>query len=76
MGEPCQYVFRFNGDANSDEAVLDMGGELAMPGRGQVIERNEKLWKVVMVTTTVAPSPRSPFPVHHLFLTDNLRLPI
>lgn len=76
MREPCQYVFRYNGDEKSDEVVPDLHGEMEMPAKGQILVRRGKQWKVVMVSTTRELSPRPPVPVHRVMLTDNLTLPL
>jgi hypothetical protein len=76
MREPCQYVYRYNENQKDDEYVADLRGEMEMPVRGQIIVRNGKQWKVVMVTTERVLSPRPPVPVHTVALTDNLKLPL
>jgi hypothetical protein len=76
MGEPCQYVFRYNGDEKTDEIEVDLQGEKEMPRRGQILVRNGKQWKVVMVSTTRELSPSPPVPIHRVMLTDNINLPI
>jgi len=76
MRQPCQYVFRYNGDEKSDEVVPDLQGEMDMPVKGQILVRRGKQWKVVMVSTTRELSPRPPVPVHRVMLTDNLTLPL
>jgi len=60
MREPCQYVYRYNGNQKDDEYVADLQGEMEMPVRGQIIVRNGKRWRVVMVTTERVLSPRPP----------------
>jgi hypothetical protein len=42
-----QYVFRYNGDASSEEVVPDLDAEIPVPNNMDVIERHGKKWKVV-----------------------------
>jgi hypothetical protein len=76
MGKPCQYVFRYNGDKNSEEVVLDVDGVMSLPVKGQIIQRKEKPWKVVAVSTELGIAPHPPLPVHRVSLTDDLTLAI
>jgi hypothetical protein len=74
--EACQYVYRYNGDDKTKEVVEDLRGEIAMPVRGQIIQRNGKSWKVVQVSTERVLTPNPPIPIHTISLTDNLKLPL
>jgi hypothetical protein len=76
MGKPCQYVFRYNGDQNTQDVVPDLDGAMALPVKGQIILRKGKQWKVVHVSTETVISPNPPIPVHTVSLTDDLKLAI
>ena len=67
MKNARQIVFRYNGDANSEETDLDTGGEIVIPQKDAIIERNGKRWKVAQVQQTMAPPALS---VYRIFLTD------
>ena len=76
MGEPCQYVYRYNGNEKTEEVEVDATGDVPMPERGDILRRNGQLWKVIMVSTQRELSPNPPLPVHRVMLTDNLKLAI
>jgi hypothetical protein len=76
MGKPCQYVFRYNGDQNTQDVVPDLDGTMPMPVRGEIIQRKGKPWKVVHVSTEQVISPNPPIPVHTVSLTSDLTLAI
>lgn len=76
MGKPCQYVFRYNGGQSSEEVVLDMGGAMSLPGKGQIIQRKGMKWKVVQVSTQQEISARPAIPVHIVSLSSDLTLAI
>jgi hypothetical protein len=76
MGKPCQYVFRYNGDQNTQEVVPDLDGAMAVPIKGQIISRKGKQWKVFQVSTQQEISPHPAIPVHTVSLTDDLNLAI
>lgn len=42
-------VYRYNGDAKSDEEEIDQSGEFVVPERDALIMRHGKLWKAVRV---------------------------
>jgi hypothetical protein len=76
MGKPCQYVFRYNGDENTQDVVPDLDGVMAMPVKGQIIQRKGKQWKVVQVSTQQEISAHPAIPVHTVSLTSDLTLAI
>jgi hypothetical protein len=45
-----QIVYRYNGDAKSDEVVNDLVGEFPRHAKGEIVERNGKQWKVISST--------------------------
>ena len=67
-----QIVFRYNGDAASEDIDLDMDGDKSVPQQGSIIERKGERWKVVQVN--VERSVTEPFevPIHRVFLTNEL----
>lgn len=70
MKSAKQIVYRFNGDANSEEVDLDSFGEMEVPAQGGVIERKGKRWKVVAVN--VETGAKAELPVLRVFLSDQL----
>lgn len=67
-----QIVFRYNGEPASDEVEVDLGGDIRIPQKGDVIERKGKRWKVVQVNTETSLNAKGPIPVVRVFLTDQL----
>jgi hypothetical protein len=76
MAKPCQYVFRYNGDQNTQDVVPDLDGAMAMPVKGQIIQRKGELWKVVQVSTQRELSAHPTIPVHIVSLSGDLTLAI
>jgi 3-dehydroquinate synthase class II len=64
-----QIVYRYNGDANSEEVEQDLDGELAFQ-QDQIILRKGKDWKIIHISNEIASSGQGPVPVVRLFLTD------
>jgi len=69
MRNARQFVYRYDGNANSDEVVEDFDGEVLVPEKGQVIPRNGKNWRVVEVLTEQTLSNPGAIPVCRVFLT-------
>jgi hypothetical protein len=67
-----QMVYRYNGDATSDEVEVDRDGEITVPERDQIVMRKDKRWKVVHVITEVTVAGPQAIPVVRVFLTDQL----
>ena len=67
-GQARQIVYRYNGDASSDEVRVDYDGELPTPQTGEIVERKEKKWKVgpVMLESSI----NGAIPILRVFLTD------
>jgi hypothetical protein len=42
MGEPCQWVYRYNGKDEGQEFEDDLHGVVPMPKKGDIIPRNGK----------------------------------
>ena len=68
--ERKKVVYRYNGEADSDEVVQDLDGEITIPEKGATIRRMERDWKVVHVTTELSVSNPKLLPVHYVFLSD------
>ena len=66
--KPKRIVYRYNGDANSDEEELDQSGGFAVPERDAIIIRHGKVWKAVRVSRESGLS--GPVQVVRVFLTD------
>jgi hypothetical protein len=62
-----QLVYRYNGDATTDEAELDMHAEISIPEKGSFIERQGRRWKVVHI---VVEQLATAVPVYRVFLID------
>jgi hypothetical protein len=63
-------VYRYNGDAATDEVIQDLDGELRVPQKGEFIVRKGVRWKVVQVTIEQTVSVPRNVPVYRVFLTD------
>ena len=74
MGEARQIVYRFDGNPANDEIVLDHYGEQEIPLQGHIINRKDKQWNVVQVSTERSLDPRGHIPIHRIFLTSDLNL--
>jgi hypothetical protein len=61
-------VYRYNGDAKSDEAEIDLNGEFAVPERNALIIRHGKLWKTVRLKRESGSAGR--IPIVRVFLTE------
>lgn len=66
-----QVVFRYNGDAKTDEVEVDHDGEFPVPNRGDVLVRKGKNWRVAAVTTETSVTDPQQYPVVRVFLGDN-----
>lgn len=66
-----QIVYRFNGDPRYDERVSDAVGSLPFHSIGEIIFKNAKRWRVMImrVELDIAASKKG-VPIHHIFLTD------
>ena len=72
MNHCKQILYRYNGDADSDEIILDPSGNHPVPSKDEIIDRNESRWKVVSVTTEVETEPLM-FPIVRVFLISHPR---
>jgi hypothetical protein len=65
-----QFVYRYNGDAKSEEVEPDMLGEASVPEKDNIVFRQGKNWKVVHLITEIGSDDR--LPVIRVFLTDQI----
>jgi hypothetical protein len=68
--KPKQIVYRYNGDAASEEVVQDLSGEITIPEKDSTVIRNGREWKAVHVTTEVSVTDPKALPIHRVFLTS------
>lgn len=66
-----QIVYRYNGDEANDEEVMDLDGDIPIPEKDDIILRNGKRWKVVMILTKTSVTHPPAIPVIYIALTDN-----
>jgi hypothetical protein len=64
--EAKQFVFRYNGDASTDEEENDFIGDQPVPEVGDVVERKGKKWKVAHIFRDLG----RPVLLYKVFLTD------
>ena len=69
MARGKQFVYRYDGDAKSEEVEQDLLDEIPVPEKDQTISRKGKNWKVVAVMTEQLLSNPPAIPVHRVFLT-------
>lgn len=70
MGSPKQIIYRYNGDALSDEAETDRQGKLPVPEKDKIIQRDGRDWKVVSVVLEQTVGDSKALPVYYAFLSD------
>lgn len=70
MPSAKKIVYRYNGDATTDEEQVDMKGELPTPQKGEVIMRKGVAWKVVDVHVELTVNIRRAVPIYRVYLTN------
>jgi hypothetical protein len=70
MRSAQQIVYRYNGDASTDEVEFDQDGDQEVPQKDSIITRKQGRWKVVHVIVEETVSVPKAVPVHRVFLTD------
>jgi hypothetical protein len=50
MASIKQIVYRYNGDPNTEEPLIDYDDEIPIPNKDDVIQRNGTSWKVIQVS--------------------------
>ena len=63
-------VFRYNGDAKSDEEEFDKNGETPRFVKDQIIERKGKKYKVAVVNDEFTVAGPKQVPIHRVYLVD------
>jgi hypothetical protein len=66
---PRQFVFRYNGEASSEETEQDLDDSMSVPETGSVYPRKGKLWCVAAVQTTASINAGGSIPIVRVFLT-------
>lgn len=61
-------VYRYNGDAKSDEEEFDPFGEFTVPEHDTLISKHGKVWRTVRVEWVIGGSGQ--IPIMRVFLTD------
>jgi hypothetical protein len=69
MSEARDLVFFYNGVEMTDESVENVPAEFPVPVKGGTMRRGGRVWTVVGVRKTEAPS-AARNPVYRIFLTD------
>lgn len=68
MSSGRHFVYRYNGDADSDEVEVDRHGIMPIPKHGSVIERKGVTWKVDAVQVEATESGTVVAPIFRVFL--------
>lgn len=63
-----QFVYRYNGDAKSEEVVDDLAGEIPIPEKDQLIERKQQKWRVANLNIEQSVTDPNQLPIYHIFL--------
>jgi hypothetical protein len=67
-----QIVYRYNGDATTEEIEDDRDGEIEVHKHGEIVKRNGTTWKVVLVTVDETVAGPKAIPVVRIYLTDQI----
>jgi len=62
------FVYRYDGHAESDEAVFDRHGETPIPKQNSVIERKGSSWRVASVQVEATEVASKAVPIFRVFL--------
>ena len=65
-------VYRYNGDAHSEETVADWTGDLPLHTVGEIVERHGKRWKVDSIDDASTVTGHRAIPIHRVYLIDAL----
>ena len=71
-----QIVYIFDGNQKDPETVVDLTDEIEIPLQGHIVTVRNAQWKVVMTSKEESMDPKGPIPIHRVFLTSNLKLPV
>lgn len=64
-----KFIYRYNGDAKSDELEEDLEGALPIPNKDDVIERKQQKWRVVALNLIQSVTDPNQLPTYHIFLS-------
>jgi hypothetical protein len=70
MEIPKQIVYRYNGDASTDEVERDILGNQEVPQQGSLVSRKEGNWKVDQVELLETVSVPKALPIYRVYLTS------
>jgi hypothetical protein len=64
-------IYRFNGDPRYDERVSDTTGSLPFHSVGEIVFKNGKRWRIMIVRVELdLTASRKAVPMHHVFVND------
>jgi len=63
------FVYRYDGDADSDDVEFDRHGAMAIPKQGSVVERKGATWRVDSVQVEATESAAVVVPIFRVFLS-------
>ena len=69
MKDGKQIVWRYDGDAKSDDVQQDLEGEIAVPEKDSVIMRKGRRWKAVQINEQRELTANS-VPIYRVFLAS------
>jgi hypothetical protein len=72
VGDAKQFVYRYNGDPDSEEVEVDHEGLIPIPRSGEFMIRQGKQWRIVHKLIE-PPEPPDGLPIVRIFLTDHLQ---
>jgi len=65
-----QIIFRYNGDANTEEVEQDFDDSIVVPEKDSAYQRKGKSWLVAAVQTTTSLDAKGPIPIIRIFLVE------
>jgi hypothetical protein len=66
---PKEFVYRYNGEPDSQESLIDNEGTLPIPSADEVIMRKGREWKVAYADVELAPN-NAHIPIVSVFLIE------
>lgn len=64
-----QIIFRYNGDASTEDVEQDFDNSFVVPEKGSTYQRKGKSWSVVEIQTTTSLDAKGPIPIIRIFLS-------
>jgi hypothetical protein len=68
--KPKQLIYRFNGNRETEEVKVDATGQIAVPRKNSIFQRNGKTYKVSTIIQQESVSDPRMLPVWRIFLVD------